>query len=217
MSTFVVDSSTIISITLNCLLDVFTKFHERGHRFIIPKWVYDEVVTRPIKSERFGFEAYRIKKKVDEGVFEIYQGAISDEANKFAKYINNSFLVDHHPIKIIHPADSEGIILARRIGDALIVDERNMRMVIENPRGIQKLLQHKLHRNIIVNEKNLENALSYVKDLPVLRSVDLVSILWKEKMLDLDGKDELEKILYSLKFSGCAVSFNEIREYSRSI
>ena len=217
MSVFVVDSSTIISLTLNCLLDTFTKFHERGHRFIIPEWVYDEVVNRPIKSERFGFEAYRIKQKVDEGVFEVYHGKISDEAKNFAKYINHSFMADNHPIKIIHPADSEGIILARKIGDALIVDERNMRMVLENPIGIKKLLQHKLHREISVNEKNLENALSYVKDLPVLRSVDLVSILWKEKMMKLDGKDELESILFALKFSGCAISFNEIRNYSRLI
>ena len=217
MSVFVVDSSTIISITLNCLLDIFTKFHERGHKFIIPKWVYDEVVSRPIKSERFGFEAYRIKQKVDDGVFSIYQGKISDEANKFANYINHSFFVDHHPIKIIHPADSEGIILARRIGDALVVDERNMRMVIENPKGIQNLLQHKLHREIKVNEGNLENALEYVKDLPVLRSVDLVSIAWKEKLINLDGVDELQKVLYSLKFSGCAISFDEIRTYSRVI
>ena len=217
MSVFVVDSSTIISMALNCLLNIFDKFHERGHRFIIPKWVYDEVVERPIKSERFGFEAYRIKQKVDKGIFEIYSGRISDEARIFSKYINNSFLADHHPIKIIHPADAEGIILARRIGDGLIVDERNMRLVVENPMGMKSLLEHKLHRKIKVNEKNLENALSYVKDLPVLRSVDLVSIAWKEKLMDLDGKDELEKILYSLKFSGCAVSFNDIREYSRVV
>ena len=217
MSVFVVDSSTIISLALNCLLDVFEKFHKKGHRFIIPKWVYDEVVERPIRSERFGFEAYRIKQKVNKGIFEIYSGKISDEAMAFSKYINNSFFADHHPIKIIHPADAEGMILARRIGDGLIVDERNMRLVIENPMGIKNLLQHKLHREIKVNEKNLEKALSYVKDLPILRSVDLISIAWKEKIMDLDGKDELEKMLYSLKFSGCAISFDEIRRYSRGI
>ena len=177
MSTFIVDSSTIISLASTCLLDIFKKFHERGNRFIIPPWVYDEVVSRPLNIERFQFEGYRVKRLVDEGVIEVYnKKRISREAMQFSKYINNVFYAKNHPVKIIHPADAEGIFLTKRLGDALIVDERNMRLVIEDPMKIKKILQNRLHTKIRVDKDNLKKALEFVGKVPVLRSVDLVSV-----------------------------------------
>ncbi len=217
MSVFVVDSSTIISLSINCLLNIFDKFKERGHRFIIPVWVYDEVVKNSIRIQRFAFEGYRIKKRVEEGIFEVYHGKISQQAREFLSYINRSFYAKNNPIRIIHPADAEAMILAKRIGDALIVDERNMRMVTENPEGMQKLLERKLHRHIRVDKKNLKEALSFIEDLPVLRSVDLVCVAWKDGLIPYDSKDVLKSILLSLKFSGCAISFDEINQYLNSI
>ncbi len=215
MSTFIVDSSTIISLASTCLLDVFKKYYDRGNRFIIPQWVYDEVVNRPMRIEKFQFEGYRVKKLVDAGVFEVYnKKGISKEATTFANYINNVFFAKGHPIKIIHPADSEGIFLTKKLGDALIVDERNMRLVIENPIKIKNILQHRLHTKIEVNKENLNKALDFVGKVPVLRSVDLVSIAWERGLVDFkNNKNALKAMLLSLKFAGCAISFDEIFEY----
>ncbi len=215
MSTFIVDSSTVISLASTCLLNIFKKFHERGNRFIIPPWVYDEVVSRPLNIERFEYEGYRVKKLVDEGVLEVYnKRKISKEAMQFSKYINNVFYAKNHPIKIIHPADAECIFLTKKLGDALIVDERNMRLVIEDPMKIKKILQNRLHTKIKVNKENLKCALEFVEKLPVLRSVDLVTVAWERNLIDFEkNKNALKAMLISLKFSGCAISFDEIFEY----
>lgn len=215
MSSFIVDSSTIISLASSCLLDVFRKFHERGNRFILPPWVYDEVVNRPLQIERFEFEGYRVKKLVDEGVFEVYPNKkISKEAMEFSRYINNSFFAKNQPIKVIHPADAEGIFLTKRLGDALIVDERNMRLTIENPMKIKKVLQRRLHTQIKVNKDNLKKALEYVGNVPVLRSIDLVSIAWERNLIDFNkDRNALKAMLLSLKYAGCTISFDEVFEY----
>ncbi len=215
MSTFIVDSSSIISLASTCLLKVFEKFYERGNRFLIPPWVYDEVVSKPLNIERFQFEGYRVKRLVDKGIIEVYnKRKISKEAIQFSNYINRVFYAKNHPIKVIHPADAEGIFLTKKLGDALIVDERNMRLVIEDPMKIKKILQNRLHTKVTVNKENLKKALSFVGKVPVLRSVDLVSIAWERNILDFQGnKNALKAMLLSLKFSGCAISFDEILEY----
>ena len=53
----------------------------------------------------------------------------------------------------------------------------------------------------------------------VIRSVDLLAFAYEKNLLKgiITNKEYLKSALYSLKFNGCAVSFEEIDEYLNNL
>ena len=225
MPTIVVDSSTIISCAMNCLLWVFKELKSEGIRFIVPKGVKRELISSGLNSKRFKYEAVRLLEYFSDGTFEVYDKDLKKEASELLSYANSSFYIKNNPLKILQEADAEVAVLGDKINaDAIATDERTLRLFAEAPEEIQKMLEHRLKSNVRTDKKMLRGFTKIVGKMQVVRSVELMALAYSKGIFDklMKGgipkdekikKDTVEGMLFALKFSGCAVSFKEINDY----
>ena len=88
-------------------------------------------------------------------------------------------------------------------------------------------MERKLHTKVTINHDNLRKLKEITKGIPVLRSVELMTIAYELGLLDkylFEGEKKivrkprktlLEGVLWGLKLNGCAVSEEEIAEVIR--
>ena len=90
----------------------------------------------------------------------------------------------------------------------LVIDERTTRMLCEKPENLRKLMEKKLHTLIKSNTKNY----NFFTSFKIIRSTELAFIAYKKNLFDLKDSKALEATLYGLKFNGCSISENEVRD-----
>ena len=216
------DASSLISLTGSCLDNLLPFFLERfGVRFLIPKSVEYEAVTRPLsfKSKIHNFSALRIKDMIHDGVIEVVSENAEEETKALMKLGNNIFYARGRPVRLIHLGETEMLVLANRLQvPSLLMDERTTRILVEDPILLKGHLQKEFHTNIMVNKKHLLDFSSKIKDLDVIRSTELLYLAYENGFLrhfnDIE-QEAAEAALYNLKYAGCAVSFNELKEYAK--
>ena len=93
----------------------------------------------------------------------------------------------------------------------IVIDERTTRMLCENPENLRKLLQKKLHTSVTANKDNY----SYFKNFKIIRSTELAYIAYKKKLFNLKSSDILEAMLYGLKYNGCSISEEEVKQIAK--
>jgi len=226
MAIVVVDSSTIISCAMNCLMWVFKELKQRGFRFIVPIGVKKEIIDSGLSSERFKYEAIRVSKYFADETFEVYKNEIKRQTSELLNYANSSFYIKGNPLRILQEADAEVAALAKHINaDAILTDERTLRLLIEAPDLIKGNLERKFHERVKVNEKMLHSFGKGFEKIQIIRSVDLMALAYYLGIFDQlmkkcyiseikdCEKTTIEGVLYALKFAGCAVSFKEINDY----
>lgn len=217
------DASTLISISMNGLLEELKKLKEifKGD-FVITKEVKYEVVDRPIKTKRFELEAMKIKSLMDEGhivspvKIGIKDKEITTLARKYMDLANAMFVGRGEKIKLIHEGEASCVALSkilsdRKIENVLAIDERTMRMLIEKPDNLKKLLEKRTHARVKLKESNFK----HFKGFRIIRSTELMYVAYKKGLIRWKNKDVLDGLLYALKFKGCAISFEEIEQIKR--
>ncbi|MFH1664261.1 MAG: hypothetical protein ABH986_05680 [archaeon] len=215
MNELVFDSSSIISISQNCLMNVLENLSKKTKsRFLIPKSVEFESVTKPLSINRFELNALRIKKAVDSGWLGLEEEI---DSTQILELSNNIFFAENHPIKIIHQGEAETIALYKKTNAfAMVIDERTTRMLLEEPENLAKKLRFNYRKKIKVNKKNLRDFFSVAGKIKIVRSAELIAKAFElgcfEGELESSLK-ALEAALYALKFNGCAISLDEIRDY----
>ena len=225
MVVLIVDSSTIISFGMNCLLWVFERLKSKNIKFIVPMAVKEEVIDSGIKTKKYKYEAIRVSEYFSKGVFEVYTGDIKKETSEILNYANTSFYIKNKPIKILHKADAEVLALAEKINaDGILVDEKTMRLLIENPEEVKKHLEKKFHEKSKMIDESIMSFQKRAGNREMIRSADLIAYSFEigifDELIDVClikekncKKELIEGLLYCLKFAGCAISFNEINDY----
>jgi hypothetical protein len=226
MAVLVVDSSTIISCAVNCILWIFDELKEQGIKFIVPAAVKNEVIDSGLISQKFKFEAIRVMHHFINKTFETYEGDLSKETSQLLSYSNSSFSINNKQLKVLQEADVQVAVLAKKIkADGVLTDERTLRMFIEEPSGIQKYLEDKFHTKVEVNNSAIKKFSDYIDGMPVMRSAELVVYAFQNGIFDptirrcsvvktIDCRKEIiSGLLYAIKFAGCAISFDEINDY----
>ncbi len=204
------DASSLISLSSSCLLGVLEKFEKAD--FYIPKSVYNEAIRSAEEIKKFKWNGIRIKGLVDQGVLKLTEAR--DEALKFMRLANSLFSSKRKRIKIVHLGEAEcvGALIKKRKG-VLLVDERNTRMLIEDPLKLKDYIQTRTKQRIEVDRRVLSELKELVGWIPIIRSTDLLAAAYMAGVLK--SEEELEAALLSLKYSGCSVTFEEIEEYIR--
>lgn len=230
MKSLVFDTGTVISLVMNNLLWTLKplKKQYKGD-FFMPASVKGELIDRPLKTKKFKLEALVIQDYLMEGVFKLVESKeVKDKAAYLLKLANNIFWANGKPLKIIQKAEMEALaIVIHNKSDALVVDERTLRLLVENPKNLTKLLSHRLHTNIKVNEKTLNEFKKRIGNVNVLRSTELAVAAYDLGILDrfiTSNKKVhnefrsslLEGALWGLKLRGCSISSNEIKEIMKS-
>ena len=222
MKSIVFDTGPIISLTTNNLLGLLNGLKEsyKGN-FYITEAVKRELVERPLMTKKFKFEALQVLRSINAGVLEIFD---SKELRKKTFHLldlaNKCFSAQGNFIQIVHFAEISGVVVSiLNDSEAFVVDERNMRLLIEDPDKLKEILGNKLHTTVSVNRNNLSEFRAITKKIKLIRSVELVTVAYELGLLDKylvnipqPDKTLLDAVLWGVKLNGCSVSEREIEE-----
>lgn len=223
MVKFVVDSSSLISLSSTCLVRLFGALSENeGFYFYIPESVYAESVERPLGIKRFELNAVRIRDAVDAGELHVGKrtpeiAALTSELERFG----NCMSARGMPMRLIQRGETETLALAKSIGaKAIVIDERTTRMLAEDPYGLRKFLQARHGTKVSIDETLLSRFRSIASGFAFVRSSEIVALAYENDLFGDElrhDRQALEAALYAVKFGGCAVSTTEIESYLRSV
>jgi hypothetical protein len=221
MSIIFFDSSTLISLAEAASLDILPALKDAfGGQLAITTTVKEETIDKAMVTDRFMYEGVRLRKMLDDGVLTLVgDGHVSELSEKISNLVNNTFFVGKKPLKIIHAGEISVLAVSLQQNcEAVAIDERTMRLVIEDPNSLRQLLESKLHTKITVNKQNLLNWQDIIKGkVTVIRSTELAIAAWRKGLLAGTDEKALRGILWALKFAGCAISTDEINTYIKRL
>ena len=214
------DASTLISLSMNGLLEELESLKKIfSGKFIITKDVKREVIDKPITIKRFELEALQVKDLLDRKVLEmpVSMGVKDEEISRITEELkgiaNNTFMARGRAVKIIDSGETSCLALSKilsekKIESVIALDERTLRMLCEKPDNVKELFRKKLHSKVTCKAENFK----FFKGFKVIRSSELIYVAYKKGLIKLKGSLVLDALLYALKFKGCAISGDEIRE-----
>jgi len=216
--TVLCDSSALISLTNSCFIDLLYFFTKRfSTQFIIAPSVKKEIIERPLSISMKAYElsAMRMKKAIDDRVlFEVNQDTL-EKAKEIMGLANTMLYARSKPIHLVDLGEADIIALAQATeSDVILMDERTTRMLIEAPFKLKEHLESEMGITVMVNKRSFDDFKRIVENMKVIRSAELASIAYKSGYFSTfqnPGK-MLEASLYSLKYGGCSIGFDEIDE-----
>lgn len=216
----VFDSGPIISLTTNNLLFILDDLKKKQDiEFYITSGVHKELVERPLSSKNFKFEAMQVLDCIKRGVLKIFDAPnLKQDTIDLLALANSIYSAEKTNVTIVHYAEIETIIACMLMqADAIVVDERTTRLLLEKPEKLRELMEGKLHTNVSLETEKLEKFKKRLSDINVVRSVELVAIAFEKGVLnrfipDMQHAENelLESVLWAVKLKGCAVSEEEI-------
>jgi hypothetical protein len=218
------DTGPIISLVMSRLVWILPKLKEKFKgKFYITPAVRRELIERPMKVRRFQFEALQVLKLIKEGVLEIYEEVPYKKAKELENLADTSFKIKNKNLDIIQSGEMEAIVSALKIGaEAVVMDERTLRLFIENGQEMEKLLEFRFKRDVTSDPGKIKQFSQQLQEIKIIRSIELVGVAYKLGILDdyipklREGrKTLLEAVLWAVKFNGCAVTGYEIEELQR--
>lgn len=214
----VVDSSSIISLAVNCMCPLLSMV---GGEYAITPKVYDEIISTPSENKRFALEAMRVKQLVSSGTVKVLQpkGRLHEDILDAA---NRIYRIKGRELKIIHHGEAEAIALASEVkAAAIMMDERTLRLLMEDPQSLRELLAFRNKSDVYADSGWLKRLKEVMPNIPVIRSAEIVAVAYEKGYLtqlhDVKDKSVLNAALAALKFSGCAISWEEIGEYEKVV
>ena len=216
------DSGTLISLSMNGITDILEKL--KGifdGKFIITNDVKKEVIDRPLKIKKFSLEALKIKHLLDKKILEMpFSAGLNEKevARKTEEMLNrvNSTYIGGRDIHIIDYGEASCLAVSKMLSEkgienVIAVDERTTRMLGEKPENLANLLEKRLHVKI---KQNIDNY-NFFRGFKFIRSAELVYVAYKKGLVDLKNGNVLDALLYAMKFKGCAISGDEIKEMEK--
>jgi len=225
MKSIIFDAGPIISLATNNLLFILPKLKKNFNgNFFLTQSVKKELVDRPFEIKKFKFEAIQIEKLIEDGVLEIIDNNfIRSESPKLLEMANTAFMAFNNYMQLVHFAEMSVLAAAISINaDAVAIDEKTTRLLMENPKLLLEILRKTLHTSISMNELNLKEFRNRTKNIKTMRSIELVTIAYEHGFLDEyitmlpnARQNLLESVLWGVKIGGCAVSRDEISQILR--
>ena len=225
MRSIIFDAGPIISLTTNNLLWLLENLHaDYEGEFYITEGVKGELIDYPLRTKKFKFEALQVSQMIRQGVLKVVSTPqIHALADELKNLLNQSFKIRGRWLQIVHVGEMQALAAAIILNaDAVVIDERTTRLVVEDDKMLLEMLRHKLRTKLTVNEKNLKKFKEWVKNIKVIRSVELVTVAYEKGHLDkylLDTPNArrtlMESLLWGVKLHGCSVTRDEIDDIVR--
>ena len=223
MKILIFDSGALISFAMSGLIGEIRNLKKIfGGKFIITKSVKEEIVDKPLTIKRFELEAMMIQQLLDDKILEmpsslgIDDGEIVRGTQEILGVANNIFYTRKRPVHLIDAGEASCLALSqilsgKKIENIIAIDERTTRMLGEKPENLRKLMESKLHMPVF--DKNADYKL--FNGFKFIRSTELIYVAYKKNLISIKNKNVLDALLYALKFSGAAISDDEINEIKR--
>ena len=217
MNKIICDAGPLISLADNCAIDLLQKFN---NKFLIPEAVKKEIITNPLNTRRFELKAIILDEVIKKGEIKVIKQTkeIEKQANEVITLSNNLLKVQGKNIKIVHKgeADAIGALIALKEKNFLI-DERTTRHLIEDPEKVQEYMQSKTKYKVQLNQNILEELKKKLKGIQVIRSAEIIANAYEKGILPWKEPKALEAALYAVKYAGCSITREEIKEYVKML
>lgn len=220
MKSLVFDAGPLISLTMNNLLWLLEPLKEsfRGD-FIIPESVKSELVDEPFQTKKFKFEALQVNELLTKGILTVYKDTLTKQATlQLLDVANTCFSAKGQNLKLVHYGEIASVATAAKLNaEALVMDERVTRELIEHPLHLARIMEKKLHTGIGVNKANVQQLKQLAGNVSIIRSTELAAIGFEKGLLDrylspgISRKQLLESVIWGLKIDGAAINERGIR------
>ncbi|MFH1408866.1 MAG: hypothetical protein ABIH34_03090 [Nanoarchaeota archaeon] len=214
MKSLIFDSGPIISLAMNNLLWLLSPLKKQFQgSFVITPGVKNELIDHPMEIKRFEFEALQVLKELNVGTLTLFQDErLADEKDHLLELANRLFWAGKRPIPLVHSGEME-TVAAALMGQAgiVVVDERTTRLLLEQPKALLPILQHKMHATITLRQSALKIWQDKTAHLQVIRSLELVLMAYRMGLLDsyisqgITKKTLLDSLLWGLRLNGCSL------------
>ncbi|MDD3244608.1 MAG: hypothetical protein PHU47_00480 [Candidatus ainarchaeum sp.] len=215
----VLDSGILIGFSQTCFLPLMPEIKSKIGELIITTGVKYECIDRVRNNMKFKLSSLRIEEYINEFVFTVVSGSkeLNEKTNRILNLSNSIFSINNNPLHLVDFGEAECLaLLGLTNADCLAIDERTTRMLVEAPEALLEVLKRKYrNKSITLNSEKYEKFQQEIGKVTVIRSVDLFSYAYEQKLIPeyMLKREFLKSALYSLKFNGCSVSFEEIDEY----
>lgn len=218
MKTILLDSGPIISLTTSNVLWIIEELSKKA-KLAITIGVKRELVDRPLETRRFKFEALQVQNLIDKKIIAVIDDPeVIKKAQEISNLANNILSAHGQNIKIVQQGEMETLAAAILYkADAIAVDERITRTLLENPEGLHQLMEKRLHMQLKHNQQALHEFQETTRHVTVIRSIEIVTIAYEQGLLNKyvvsipnARRELLESILWSVKLNGCSVTDDEI-------
>lgn len=215
------DTGPIITLVMSRLVWILPELKKRyGGKFYITPSVKRELITRPMDIKRFQFEALQALKLIKDGVLEVYEDVPQKEVERLHALANNSFMIDDKNMEVIQSGEIESVVCALQAGaEAMVMDERTLRLFIENSAEMKALLERRFQKPITIDKEKIKQFSKELSGIKIIRSVELIGVAYKLGLLDSyvpaqkNGREILvESVLWAAKYNGSAVTEHEVEE-----
>ena len=220
----VLDSSTIITISDNCMIKILKALSEReGISFLIPESVYRESVETPLRIRRFELNAIRIRDAVLEGYLTLVKSGpeVRSRLQGLQENADRLCTADGQRMRLLHIGEMETLALAKEINaDALGIDERTTRMLVEEPENMLAFLRKRHSGKILMDHGAVEEFRRVYGNTKIFRSTEIIALAYEDGSFEGElssTKQSLEAALFAAKYAGCAVSTDEIKSYMGAV
>lgn len=225
MKALLFDTGPIISITMNHILWMIEplKKHFGGEFYITPA-VKREIIDKPLTIKRFALEAIQVLDLVEENVLKVLDTRYVKEAQELLELANGCYQARGTNLHIVDLGEIEILTAAKALEVPVVIDERTVRLMLENPKALAKLLEERLNTAIVYNPNKVDQFQRRLADIKIIRSVEVVAAAFKLGLFDKfvpqipQGKNFLlDALLWGVKTEGCSVLSDEISELKRLV
>lgn len=215
------DAGPIITLVMSRLVWILPELKKKfGGKFYITPGVKRELVERPLGIKRFEFEALQVMKLIRDGTLEVYDKVPKSRVQQLQNLANSSFKIGSRNMDIIQTGEMEAVTCAIQTNaSAVVMDERTLRLFIEDNKQMEKLLEIRFKKDVIADKSKMEDFSKQLKEVKIIRSIELVAVAYKMGLLNdyvpdqKGGKRTLvDSILWAAKYNGSAVTTQEINE-----
>jgi predicted nucleic acid-binding protein len=221
-NSLVCDSSSLISLAQSCFLDVIPFLNQRMYgSFIYPKMVRVESIERPISAKNHALRALRLREYEESNIIKFLDLDVDKDTKEIMSMANHIFETKNKAIRIVDEGEAAQIALAIRLNiKNLVIDERTTRTLLEAPFKLKEHLERESRKPVNINQKLFNSFLDKVGKFNIIRSSELIILAYEYGYFDKYGNEKeiaLESSLFTLKFSGCSLSYEEINDFMREI
>lgn len=212
----VFDSSALISIGNTGIINIFEEFKKRNPNIYLylTESVHNETIDIQDKVIRYGWIGVQYESLIQQGIFTLIKDAELSKDKTIGSLCNNVFSTKHGKLELLQKGELDCVIFAKNNNAVLVIDEIVTRWLIENPFKIHDLMESRYKEKVSFDRQKLNLISTTLKNIPVVRSVDFVSFAIKQKYFSkLEGLNYKKSLLYSIKHSGCATTYEEIDSY----
>ena len=209
---------TLVTSRLAWLLPLLKK--QFNGTFYITPAVKFELIDRPLTVKRFEFEALEVSKMIKEGIMQVYDKVPKKRVEELQTLANSSFSIKEKNMDILQSGELESLACTLETNaDAIVMDERTLRLFIENSGELKNLLQTRFQSSVAADTQKMKQFVQAARGVTIIRSIELVGVAYRMGLLKeyvpagKEGRDILvDSVLWATRFNGCAVTEHEIDE-----